>query len=106
MEPVQNYQILLNSSLIAFNLLLLETTIIFSKKPSETLKSTLITLFQKMTLLQKMTLFQKMRLLKAILLATQISQMNPMNPILVNSLAKRTSIQWIKGLLWALITQD
>ena len=37
------------------------------------------------------------------LLTTQISKMNP---ILVNSLAKRTSIQWIKRLLRALITQD
>ena len=62
MEPVQNYQILLNSSLIAFNLLLLETTMIFSKKPSETLKSILLTLLLKMKLMwaTKLTLFPKM----------------------------------------------
>ena len=47
-----------------------------------------------------LTLFQKIRLLEAILLATQILQMIP---TLVNSLAKRKSIQWIKRLQWALI---
>ena len=49
------------------------------------------TLFQ--TLFQKISLFQKMRLLEAILLTIQTLQMIP---TLVNSLAKRTSIQRIK----------
>ena len=91
MEPIQNYQILLNLFLISFKLLLLETTTTFSRKPSEHSKSTLL------------TLLHKMRLLEAILLATQILQMNP---TLVNSLVKRKSIQWIERLLWALIMQD
>ena len=50
-----------------------------------------------------LSLFQKMRLLEVILLTTQILQMTP---TLVNSLAKRKSIQWIKRLLWAPIMQD
>ena len=57
--------------------------------------ATMLTLFQKKPLLQKMTLFQKMRLLTAILLTIQILQMIP---TLVNSLAKRISIQRIKWL--------
>ena len=93
--------------LITFNLLLLETTVMFFRKPSKLLKSTLLTLllkmmfmqatmltlFQKKPLLQKMTLFQKMRLLESNLLTIQILQMIP---TLVNSLAKRISIQRIK----------
>ena len=67
------------------------------EKPSKHLKSILLTLLHKMRLIQAtmLTKFQKIRLLEAILLTTQILQMNP---TLVNSLAKRKSIQWIKRL--------
>lgn len=57
--------------------------------------TTILTLFQKKPLLQKMTLLLKMRLLEAILLTIQILQIIP---TLVNSLAKRISIQRIKCL--------
>ena len=117
MESTKSYQILLNSFLITFNLLLPETTIMFSRKLSKLLKSTLLTLLLKMrlmqatmltlfqkkpllqkmilfqTLFQKISLFQKMRLLEAILLTIQILQMIP---TLVNSLANKISIQRIK----------
>ena len=115
MDSISNYQIPSNLFLITFKLLILEITANYSKKPSKHLKSTLLTLLLKMkfmqatmlTLFQKMlTLLQIMRLLKAILLTNQMLQMNPMVPTLVNSLAKRKSIQWIKGLLWASIMQD
>ena len=103
--------------LITFNLLLPETTMMLSREPSKPLKSTLLTLLLKMrhmqatmltlfkekpllpkmtlfqTLFQKISLFQKIRLLEAILLTIQILQMIP---TLVNSLAKRISIQMIK----------
>ena len=97
MEPIQNYKVLSNLFLITFKLLLLETTATFSRKPFEHLKSTLLTLLHKMrliqatmlTLLQNMpNFFQKMRLIEAILITTQILQMNPMISTLVNSLAK------------------
>ena len=88
-------QILLNSFLITFNLLLPKTTVMFFKKPSKLSKSTLLTLLLKMKFMQAtmLTLFQKMRLLEAILLTIQILQMIP---TLVNSLAKKISIQRIK----------
>ena len=72
------------------------------QKTLQHLKSTLLTLLHKLkviqatmiALFQKMlTLFQKMRLLEAILLTIHILQMIP---TLVNSLAKRISIQRIK----------
>ena len=61
MEFTQSYQILLNSFLITFNLLLPETTMMFSREPSKLLKSTLLTLLLKMRLMQAtmLTLFKK-----------------------------------------------
>ena len=61
MEFTQSYQILLNSFLITFNLLLPETIMMFSREPSKLLKSTLLTLLLKMRLMQAtmLTLFQK-----------------------------------------------
>ena len=55
----QSYQILLNSFLITFNLLLLETIVMFSRKPSKLLESTLLTLLLKMKCMQAtmLTLF-------------------------------------------------